>query len=171
MAKVELFKVPVVGAIMRNTGMIPVLRGTRSAADSLVAAREALDAGEVVLIFPEGTHTRDPQMWPMVARTGVARLALTTGAPVIPMAQWGANLVMPPSKPYFKPFPRPRFDAIVGEPVDLSDLMPPEGQQPTSETLTTATARVMQAITELLAQIRGEDPPAEPYDRRKERAS
>lgn len=167
MAKSELFKVPVLGSIMRSTQMIPVERGTRHAADSLDAAREALAAGEVVLIFPEGTHTRDPEYWPMVARTGVARLALTTGAPVIPLAQWGANLVMPPHKPYFKPFPRPHFDVVFGPPVDLSDLMPPEGQPPSAEALTAATARIMAAITQQLAEIRGEEPPPEPFDRRK----
>lgn len=170
MAKAELWKVPVLSAILRHTGQIPVVRGTRTAADSLDAAEQALTAGECVLIFPEGTHTKDPDEWPMVARTGVARLALRTGVPVVPIAQWGANLVVPNGKPWFRPFPRPHFDAIVGAPVDLSDLVPADGAAPSSEVLTEATARVMAAITAQLAEIRGEAPPERPWVRGKGRA-
>lgn len=166
MAKAELWKIPVLGSVLRATGMIPVYRGTRTASDSLTAAAEALAAGECVLIFPEGTHTQDPEQWPMVARTGVARLALTTGVPVIPIAQWGASRLMPGKAPWFRPFPRVRYQALVGEPVDLSDLA---GENPSAETLTLATARIMSAITDQLALLRGETPPAQPWVRGKGR--
>lgn len=165
MAKSTLFDVPFLGWLLRSAQMIPVKRGSRDARNSLRAAEDALRAGECVLIFPEGTHTKDPDVWPMVARTGVARLAFDTGCPVIPIAQWGARQVVPPHKPYFRPFPRPHFDAIVGEPVDLSDLAPAPGEHLANEVLIEATARIMAAITDQLAQIRGEEPPATPYVR------
>ncbi len=91
LAKSSLFGVPVLGPVLRATGQIPVYRNTAQAGDSLRAAIEAIDAGECVAVFPEGTLTRDPDLWPMVGKTGIARLALTTQAPVIPIAQWGAQ--------------------------------------------------------------------------------
>lgn len=163
MAKAELWKAPVLGSVLRGSHMIPVERGTRTAADSLVAAERALEHGEAVLIFPEGTHSRDPEQWPMLGRTGVARLALATGAPVIPVAQWGASEVMPRHKPYFRPWAQPDFQVFAGPPVDLSDLL----GRTDREALTEATARIMRAITEQLAELRGETPPAIPWDSRR----
>ena len=164
MAKAELFKVPGLGALLRSSGQIPVDRKSRSAAESLSAAADALRSGECVLIFPEGTLTLDPELWPMVAKTGVARLALMSGAPVIPMAQWGAHTLLPRRSFWLRPIPRKRVRAILGPPVDLSDL----GTNTDSATLVEATARIMAAITALVAELRGEQPPAEPFDRRKE---
>lgn len=163
MAKAELFKVPVLGALLRSSGQIPVHRNSRNAADSLVDAQAALAAGECVMIFPEGTLTLDPQGWPMVARTGVARLALTSGAPVVPLAQWGASAILPPKAIFLRPFPRKRVQALVGPPVDLSDL---QGKVD-SASLVEATNRIMAAITAQLAVLREETPPAEPFDRRR----
>ncbi len=163
MAKAELWKAPVLGSVLQGSHMIPVERGTRSAADSLVSAERALEHGECVLIFPEGTHSKDPEQWPMVARTGIARLALSTGVPVIPIAQWGASQVMPRHKPYFRPWAQPKFDVLVGPPVDLADLV----GRTDHAALIEATARIMRAITELLAGLRGETPPETPWDPRK----
>ncbi len=80
-----------VARVMRGAGQIPVHRDSGDAAVALRHAVAALDAGECVVVYPEGTVTRDPGKWPMRARTGVARLALLTGAPVVPVAQWGAQ--------------------------------------------------------------------------------
>ncbi len=55
---------------------------------------KVLARGDMIAIFPEGTLTRDPDLWPMVARTGAARMALETGVPVIPVAQWGAHQLL-----------------------------------------------------------------------------
>ena len=90
LAKAELFDVPVLGAIMRKCKQVPVYRGSKRAGDALAGAERALLAGECVGIFPEGTLTEDPDYWPMKGKTGAARLALRTHAPVIPVAQWGA---------------------------------------------------------------------------------
>ncbi|ROR93112.1 1-acyl-sn-glycerol-3-phosphate acyltransferase [Salana multivorans] len=163
LAKSELWRMPIIGPTMRHSHMIPVERGTRTAADSLVAAEAAIAHGEAVFIYPEGTHSKDPDKWPMVARTGVARLALATGAPVIPVAQWGAHLVMPNHKPWFRPWAQPKFQVLVGTPVDLADLI----GRSDHEALVEATARIMRAITALLARLRGETPPEIPWDHRR----
>ena len=78
---------------LRRVGFIPVKRGSRDAADALTPAAEALAAGELVAIFPEGRVTRDPDHWPERARTGAVRLALRTGAPIVPVALTGAHRV------------------------------------------------------------------------------
>lgn len=166
MAKASLWKVPVVGRVLTSTGQIPVHRGTASAGQSLDGARAALDAGECVEVFPEGTLTRDPDLWPMVAKTGVARLALASRAPVIPIAQWGAHNLLGPYSKVLKPIPRKKVTVVAGPAVDLSDLYDRSGE---SQALREATERIMAAITALLAEIRGEEAPAEPFDPRKPR--
>jgi 1-acyl-sn-glycerol-3-phosphate acyltransferase len=96
----------------------------------------------------------------MVAKTGAARLALSTGAPVIPVAHWGAQDVLPYGS--FKPhvLPRRTVHILAGPPVDLSAFA---GQPLTSQTLRAATAVIMADITRLLGELRGAEPPAEPY--------
>lgn len=164
LAKAPLFKVFFVGKILRASGQIPVYRNTTQAGESLKEAFEALDAGECVAVFPEGTLTRDPELWPMVGKTGVARLALQSKAPVIPIAQWGSQDLIPRYGKLFKPFPRKLQTVVAGPPVDLSDLY---GKPLDAVVLREATERVMDAITALLAEIRGEEPPAERFDPRK----
>lgn len=166
LGKSDLWKIPVIGQLARATGQIPVERGTERAKDALVHARHALEAGECVVIYPEGTITADPETWPMVARPGAAKLALSTGMPVVPVAQWGANFVMPGKKPTWPKF-RPRRTMVfrAGPPVDLSDLA---GQE-SPEAARMASARIMEALTELLAEIRGEAAPDEVFDMRQGR--
>jgi len=89
LAKSEVFRIPILGRLLKAAQQIPVYRGTDQAAEAFSAAVAAVQDGKCVPIFPEGTLTRDPQMWPMTARTGAARVALTTRCPVIPVAQWG----------------------------------------------------------------------------------
>lgn len=165
MAKSSLFTVPVLGWALRKTGQIPVYRGTAQAGDALVAAREALDEGHCVLVFPEGTLTRDPDLWPMVAKTGTARLALMAKVPVIPLAQWGATSLMARYSAVLKPIPPKQIWVSAGPPVDLADLYdrPNDGA-----VLREATERISDAITGLLAGIRQETPPAERFDPRKQ---
>ena len=89
---------PVVGWVVRNSGQIPVFRESRDAAEAFRGAVAAIEAGECVAVYAEGTITRDPDMWPMVGKTGAARVALATGCPVIPVAQWGPEQLLPPYK-------------------------------------------------------------------------
>ncbi len=155
LAKDALFRAPVVGWIMRNAGQIPVVRGTKDAAVAVQAAVDAAKAGECVLVYPEGTITKDPDLWPMAAKTGAARIALTAGVPVIPMAHFGAQQVMGPYSKEFKAFPRKTMHVIVGPPVALDDLY--RNGEVDNATLHEATDRIMAAITDLLRQIRKEE--------------
>jgi 1-acyl-sn-glycerol-3-phosphate acyltransferase len=164
LAKASLFSVPVVGPVLRATGQIPVHRDTAAAGDSLRSAVTALEAGECVAVFPEGTLTRDPDLWPMKARTGAARLALTTRAPLVPVAQWGPQDLLPRYGKLLRPFPRKKVTVVAGPPVDLSDLY---DRPQDAATLREATERLMAAITTMLAEIRGEEPPAERHDMRR----
>nr|WP_245928926.1 lysophospholipid acyltransferase family protein [Murinocardiopsis flavida] len=165
--KDSVFRIPVVGAVARSTGQIPVYRGSTDAIKALREAEKALTVDHASVIFyPEGTCTRDPEMWPMVAKTGLARLALKTGVPVIPLAHWGEQDLLPYGTAKLRPFPRKPVHLLAGPPVDLTRFA---GQPATSAVLKEATAAIMRDITDLQARIRGEEPPAELYDMRKAR--
>jgi 1-acyl-sn-glycerol-3-phosphate acyltransferase len=164
MAKAEIFKIPVLGSILRNAGQIPVQRGSSdAAAGSLREAFTAIENGQCIVIYPEGTLTRDPNLWPMTAKTGAARIALMTGAPVIPAAQWGPQEVLAPYSKRPKFFPRKTMHVWAGPEVDLDDL---RALPVSAATLREATERIMRDITKILATQRDEVPPAVPLDRR-----
>jgi len=97
MAKESLFRIPVVGWALRATGMVPVARTASSAAarETIQTSRTLVEHGRGVVVYPEGSLTRDPELWPMRGKTGAVRLALTGDIPLIPMAQWGAQQLMP----------------------------------------------------------------------------
>lgn len=165
LAKSSLFRVPILGRVLRATGQVPVHRNTARAGESLRAAVAVLEAGECVAVFPEGTLTRDPDLWPMAGKTGVARLALTTGLPVIPIAQWGAHRLLGRYKKIPHPIPRKKVTVVAGPPVDLADLY---DRPLDTATLREATERVMAAITTLLEGIRGGAAPAVRHAERRE---
>jgi 1-acyl-sn-glycerol-3-phosphate acyltransferase len=159
MIKSDAFSVPVVGSVFRGAKQIPVYRGTSDAADSLRDAAAALDRGECIVIYPEGTVTRDPDKWPMQGRTGIARLALLRpDVPIVPVGQWGATASFDLPNKVVKPFPRKPLVAITGEPLDLSKYRDAE---PSSATLREITDVVMSAIRDRVAEARGEEPPTE----------
>ncbi len=161
MIKSAVFEVKVLGPLMYKLGQLPVYRGRGDAGLVLRQAEQALRAGACVIVYPEGTATRDPDLWPMVGKTGAARLALTTGAPVIPIAHWGAQEILPYGSKKPDLFPRKTVRMVAGPPVDLSAYA---GQRLSASTLRAATADIMADITALLATIRQETPPAVPYD-------
>ncbi|GAA5160440.1 lysophospholipid acyltransferase family protein [Amycolatopsis dongchuanensis] len=164
LGKDSLTQVPVFGKIFLGAGSIPVYRGTSSAGDSLRAAHQALRDGKVVVIYPEGTITKDPEGWPKRSYTGVARLALGSDVPVIPIARWGTSEILDFYHKKIRLFPRKTITHKVGEPVDLSAY---RGQEPTAAVLREVTELLMDRVTELLAEIRGEEPPSkkpEPAD-------
>ena len=160
LAKSSLFEMKGLGAVMRGTGQLPVYRGQADAGLVLRDAERGLKNGACVIFYPEATATRDPDLWPMAAKTGVARLALTTGVPVIPIAQWGAQRILPYGSVRPHLLPRTTVQVVAGPPVDLSAF---EGKPLTPQVLREATEVIMKDITGLLAGIRGETPPAEPY--------
>src|SRR6185437_1777700 len=161
MIKASAFKVPFIGKMLYGCGQIPVNRGAKDAAQALKQAEEALARGEAVIIYPEGTATRDPDLWPMVAKTGVARLALATGAPVVPVARWGTQYVLPYGSKKPKLWPRPTVRTVAGKPVDLSEWA---GQQSSARGLRAATDAIMADVTALVAALRDGQPPAIPFD-------
>ena len=165
LAKSSLFKGKgLVAHVMRGAGQIPVYRQTADAAVALRDAVAALEAGECVVIYPEGTVSRDPGKWPMLAKTGVARLALLSGAPVVPVAQWGAQAILDSYRtPGLHLLPPHPVRVVAGPPVDLSAFL---GKPLTGEVLRGATDAVMADITALVAGLRGETPPTEVFDPR-----
>lgn len=162
LAKSELWKIPVVRSVLAGGKHIPVYR--ESAARATDAYREAIAAlqrGEVVAFYPEATFTADPDGWPMRAKNGIGRIALVTGVPVIPMANWGTQHVLPPGSSRPRLWPRQRVTVVAGPPVDLSAWL---GGPRTRTALDAVTAAIMSDVTKLVAEIRGEEPPAGPYD-------
>jgi 1-acyl-sn-glycerol-3-phosphate acyltransferase len=149
MAKSELWDVPVLRRLLRGAGQIPVYRRAATVSDSLRDAVAALRAGRVVIVYPEGTITRDPDLWPMRVRTGVARLALDSGAPVIPVAQWGAHRLLPRGGS-LRLWPRPEIMIEAGPPVDLSEFT--TGAAEADPRL--VSARIMADVVAILARQR-----------------
>jgi 1-acyl-sn-glycerol-3-phosphate acyltransferase len=164
LAKSGLFKNRVLGFFLTAAGQIPVERLTKSAVGAYDAAVAAVRNGECVVVYPEGTLTRDPAQWPMTGKTGAARIALETGCPVIPVGQWGPQQLLAPyaRRPHL--FPRKHITMRAGDPVDLSDLVT---LPRTPEVVQQATDRIMAALTEQVALIRGEVAPAERFDPRR----
>ncbi len=168
LAKEAVFRVPVFGSIIAHAGQIPVKRDTVDAARSVEDGLEALSRGECVVIYPEGTITRDRDLWPMSGKTGAARMALMTGAPLLPMAQWGAQEVMRPYKFALRLLPRKTVTVILGPPLDLDDL---RARPLDVDTLKLATDRLVDAMTELLARIRDVPAPTDRLDYQAYRAA
>jgi 1-acyl-sn-glycerol-3-phosphate acyltransferase len=162
LAKSGLFKNKLLGFFLKAAGQIPVHRASKSAAGAYDAAVAAVRDGKCVVVYPEGTITRDPDLWPMVGKSGAARIALATGAPVIPIGQWGAQELLAPYAKKPDLFPRKLITMKVGDPVDLSDL---EGNQ-SSKAVNEATERIMAALTVLVEDVRGGTAPAERFNPR-----
>ncbi|MCA0378871.1 MAG: 1-acyl-sn-glycerol-3-phosphate acyltransferase [Actinobacteria bacterium] len=164
MAKESLFRVPVLGWFLRSSGQIPVSRtGAARGGDGnpMGAAGELIRREAGVIVYPEGTLTRDPDLWPMRGKSGAVRLALETGIPLIPAAHWGTQKLMPRYGKGIHPIPRKTIEVAVGEPLDLSKF---DGRDIDQKTVNEATVMLMTEITKLLAGLRGEEPPAELWD-------
>jgi 1-acyl-sn-glycerol-3-phosphate acyltransferase len=160
LAKASLFRVPIVGAAFRATDQVPVERAVGGAAP-LAAAGDLIDKELALVIYPEGTLTRDPGMWPMRGKFGAVRLALQHDIPLIAAASWGAQRVLPRWSKRVSLFPRKTVDVIIGDEVDLSKW---KGKSDDGKALAAATVAVMEAITGLVEQLRGETAPAERWD-------
>lgn len=165
LGKASLWRLPVLGFLLRKTQQIPVERGSVEAVKSLDALIDALRQGGAVIIYPEGTTTREPQLWPMRGKTGAARLALATGAPVIPVAMWGPERVFDPRTQRLVLKPRTPVRVTAGPPVDLSRW---RGAEATRVVLDEMTDAILLDIRDLLAGLRGGSPPPlyQPPDRK-----
>jgi 1-acyl-sn-glycerol-3-phosphate acyltransferase len=163
LAKAGIFKNAFLGIFFRSAGQIPVERASKNAAGAFDAAVAAVRAGRCVVVYPEGTITRDPDLWPMVGKSGAARIALETGTSVLPVGQWGAQALLAPYAKRPDLFPRKLVTIKVGDPVDLADLA---GRQRDPAAVGEATERIMAAITELVEEVRGGTAPEVRYNPR-----
>ncbi len=162
MAKESLFRIPVLGSILRGLGQIPVDRsGHQRALGPMKAARILADTGSGIIVYPEGSLTRDPDLWPMRGKTGAVRMALDANIPLIPAAHWGTQILMPRYSGRIKFFPRTPITILIGKPIDLT---PFRGKPIDQKLLTAATNILMTAIAELQGQLRGEKPPTKRWD-------
>jgi 1-acyl-sn-glycerol-3-phosphate acyltransferase len=156
LGKASLFRIPVLGWLIRKVGQIPVHRGTADAAKAVEAATAAVKDGCSVIIYPEGTTTREPDLWPMRGKTGVARLALATQAPVIPLVTWGTQRIFDTRTKKLGLRPRRPVTLVAGPAIDLSRWA---GAAPTSQTLQEITETIMLRLSEILGEVRSEQPP------------
>ncbi len=160
LAKEGLFKTPIVGPVLLACGQIPVFRSGRGNSDPMESAYKVLRAGHVIGIFPEGSLTREPNQWPMRARTGAIRLALETGVPIVPMGQWGTEVVMDTYSSKIFPKPWHKVNMIIGKPIDLSKY---HGKKVSVEEMVALSDEVMVEITKIVEQLRGEKAPAKRF--------
>jgi 1-acyl-sn-glycerol-3-phosphate acyltransferase len=156
LVKASVFKVPVVGALLTKVQQIPVQRGTADAARALDAATRVVEAGHAIIIYPEGTTSKEPDLWPMRGKTGAARLALATGTPLIPVVSWGAQQIFDPrtKKKRFKP--RTPVTVVAGPPIDLSRWA---DAAPSSAVLAEITNEIMNTLRAMIGEVRGAEPP------------
>jgi len=161
LAKESIFRIPIIGKILPKVGQIPVYRGGKSNEEPLRAAKEFLKAGQVVVVFPEGTLTRDPDQWPMRGKAGAIRLAVELGLPIVPCGQWGVEKVLGNYSKKFRPNPFHVVRVKIGEPMFFREL---EGKTPTAQELASATDKVMREISKIVGELRGETPPIELWD-------
>lgn len=156
LAKSSLFHIPVVGSFFTWVRQIPVYRGTADAAKALDAATAALKAGDAVIIYPEGTTPKAGDLWPERGKTGVARLFLAAGVPVVPVVSWGSQRLFDPRTRKMRLVPGTPVTVLAGPPVDLSAWT---GAEPSAANLHAITGEVMGVLRELLSEARGEPVP------------
>lgn len=160
LAKASLFRVPVLGPYLRAAGHIPVERGANAKnSQSLEATKRLVEKGQGVIIYPEGTLTDDPDLWPMSGKTGAVRMALEGGIPLYPAAHWGTQSFMGRYESKIRLIPRPIVTVLVGPELTLDAYR----EKPiTREVLQDATGDLMKEISRLVAELRGEQPSGGP---------
>ena len=157
LAKSGLFRMPVLGRLLRAVDQTPVERGTVDAVKALDSAVVALKNGKCILIYPEGTTTKEPELWPMRGKTGAARLWFMTGAPVVPVVMWGPQRLFDPRTKKLRPVPRTPVSVVAGPPLDLSAW---QDAPMNTRTLNEITDHIMLCLRDMVAQLRDGTPPA-----------
>jgi 1-acyl-sn-glycerol-3-phosphate acyltransferase len=161
-AKEALFNIPLVGKVLLAGGQIPVFRkGGQRNDDSFKIANSYLQAGHTICVYPEGTLTREPNLWPMRGKTGAIRLALNSGVPVYPIAHWGSEQIMGRYSSKFRPGFWKKVQILVGDEIDLAKY---RKENLSAQELLEATELVMRSITALVEQLRGEKAPGTLWD-------
>lgn len=162
--KEVVFRIPIFGWILQKAEQIPVKRESNSAAIALSEAINALQMGHAIGIYPEGTLTRDPNLWPMSGKTGAVRLALAAGAPLIPVAQWGSHKILAPYSKFLRFFPPKPITLMCADPIDLSKW---QGKEDDVLAMEEATNYAMRVLADLVGQLRNESAPSQLFDLRK----
>lgn len=157
LVKESVFRVPVVGWVVSHAGQIRVYRESAEATAAFRDAVVAVEHGECVIVYPEGTITKDPELWPMQGKTGAVRIALASGKPLFPMLQWGPHEVMSPYKMELRLLPRKTMHVWLGKPIDLTSF---QNRELTPQLLHAATDKLMQTLAHMEGQIRGVTPPS-----------
>lgn len=160
LAKASLFRIPVLGFYLRKTGQIPVEREARGNS-AIDAAHQLMNSGQGVIVYPEGTLTRQPELWPMRGKSGAIRMALETGIPLYPAAHWGTQNLMARYGKKITVRPRPVIDVVIGQPMDLSQY---QGKTASKELLDKATNDLMLQIQALVSELRGEPAPKKIFE-------
>lgn len=154
LAKQELFDAPFVGTVLRGARQISVERGTGDRSP-LEDAGLAVERGEVVVIYPEGTTTTTHEDFsPGRGKTGAVRLAVATGVPILPVATWGGQFVWRRSGRQSLTFGRPIW-VVAGEPFDPSERLDGE---PDVQRIRTLTDDLMGELDKLVADLRARYP-------------
>ena len=153
LAKAELFRIPLVGRALKGAGQIAVARGTGDRRP-LQEAEAALARGEIIAVYPEGTVTKRPDHLPKEGKTGAVRLALATGAPIVPLASWGSQAVWQKSGRGSLKFGRPVW-VKAGPPIDLSARA---GELDDAEAVRGMTEDLMATLTSMAVDLRDRYP-------------
>jgi 1-acyl-sn-glycerol-3-phosphate acyltransferase len=165
-----LFDIPLWGALLRRAGHLRVDPNPAANGGRGTVLLPEVGSGRPVLIYPEGRISRDPDLWPDRGQTSLARIALATGLPVVPLSQWGAHEVIPTATPAARNIPglvrltmawlhalrpghRITFRVHIGDPVDLAELRADR----TGDAMRAHT-RIMTAITSGLVPLRADEP-------------
>lgn len=153
LAKAELYENWLLKRVLVGAHQIKVVRGSgdRSPVDN---AKKSLANGECVMIYPESTVTHSPDYSPMQGKTGIARLTLSTGVPVLPVAVWGSQHVWQRDGARSLKFGRPIW-LKAGAPMDFSDYG--EGAHDEA-TLHAVTDQIMAELTTLVDDLRSRYP-------------
>lgn len=162
--KEAVFKIPIVGWVLYKAEQIPVKRESNSAQIALAEAIDALKLGHAIAIYPEGTLTRDENLWPMSGKTGALRLAIASGAPLVPIAQWGVHRILAPYSKALRVFPRKKVTMLVGDPLDISKW---KGKEDDPAAMEEATNFAMLHLARMIGEIRNEPAPYQLFDIRK----
>jgi len=161
LAKEALFRIPVIGKLLPKVGQIPVYRSGRSNQEPLAAAKEFLKAGQIMVVFPEGTLTRDPNLWPMRGKGGAIRLAIEMDLPIVPAGHWGVGDVLGAYTKKFRPNPFHKVEVKIGKPMSFAHL---KKDGVSNEEMALATNQVMLEVARIVGELRGEEPPKTLWD-------
>jgi 1-acyl-sn-glycerol-3-phosphate acyltransferase len=156
LAKDSIFRIPVLGRLVRYVQQIPVARGSVDAVRALDEAVAGVEQGGAILVYPEGTTTKEPDLWPMRGKTGAARLWLATAAPVVPVAMWGPEQIFDPRTRKLRLRLRVPVTVQAGPALDLSRW---QGAAATAPVLAEITEAIMLALRDMVAELRGETAP------------